>query len=149
MSTMNICFGREVRPVYGFADFKVPIAFLFYRNQDLSRNSKFQQETWIDSVQFTPSLLKASMNETKALPWISKLLLFVWLCSQRVKCIWQTETVVVGRVLEITHALELNKSEGMFSAEPPQVLLSSSILADVLLNLFLQIEMGRRVPLSE
>lgn len=100
-----------------------------------TRNSKFQQETWIDSVQFIPSLLKASMNETKTLQWISKLLLFVWLCSQRAKCIWQIETVVVGRVLEITHALELNKSEGMFSAEPPQVLLlAASLLMSSLIS---------------
>lgn len=30
-----------------------------------SRNSKLRQETWIGSVQFVPSLLKVSMNETK------------------------------------------------------------------------------------
>lgn len=35
-----------------------------------SRNSKLRQETWIGSVQFVPSLLKASVNETKMDPYV-------------------------------------------------------------------------------
>lgn len=44
---------------------------------------QIQQETWIDSAQFIPSLLKATRNETKLLPWIFTLVLFVCLCSQK------------------------------------------------------------------
>ena len=38
---------------------------------------------------------------------------------RRAKRIWEIGTGVVGRGLEITCALELNKSEEMFSAKPP------------------------------
>lgn len=48
---------------------------------------------------------------------------------RRAKCIWQIETGVVGRGLEITHALEPNKSEETFSAKQPQVPMCCSLAA--------------------
>lgn len=64
---------------------------------------------------------EASMNETKLLPWVLRWFYLFAYAPRRAKCIWQIETGVVSRGLEITHAPELNKSEEMFSTKQPQV----------------------------
>lgn len=133
MSTMRICGGRFRREVRPGRLCKLQSSYCISILQKsrlihmwFTRNSKFQQETWIYSVQFVPSLLKASLNETKLLPWIYALVFFFLssYASRRAKCIWQIETGVVGRGLEMTHdsfTLMLNKSEEMSSTGKPQV----------------------------
>lgn len=78
---------REVRSGYGFANYKVPTAFPFCRNQVSSRcgsletpNFKRNLDTQCPICSFSA---EASMNETKLLPWIFTLVLFVCLCSQK------------------------------------------------------------------